>query len=171
MVVNSNRKATLAVIAVVVFATAAFILAHSLQGSDASWAESNAIAALLGPVLRGLVGLVGEAAAWFGHATPLSYEAFVRKLAHFVEYSALGAECMAVTVVVTGRAVSPYVLVDLSAVLAIAAVDECLQALVGRTSLVADVLLDFSGGAAGVVLALVVAGIVLRCRRGGIAAP
>lgn len=41
LIVNSSRKAALTVI-VVVLATVTFILVYSLQGSNASWVESNA---------------------------------------------------------------------------------------------------------------------------------
>jgi hypothetical protein len=40
------------VIALLALATGAFILANALQGGAASWGESDAVAALFGPVLR-----------------------------------------------------------------------------------------------------------------------
>ena len=163
---NSTKKnPVVIVLGIVVVMTALFILAHSMRGVESSWDESNAIAALFEPVLRRMYNFALRVSAWAGHPLSLAYGSFVRKLAHFLEYFALGAECAAVTAYLTGRAVSPYIWTDLFVVLMVAVIDEFVQSLVGRTSLVADVLLDFSGALAGIFVALLVAAVVLRASR------
>lgn len=155
----------LCVLAVVAFATVAFIVAHGMQASAGSWQESNAVAALLEPVLRRLFGLAGRVAAWTGHAMSLTYEQFVRKAAHFAEYSLLGAEVAGLTAVFARRVASPYLWADLFIVLMVAVLDEFLQGFVGRTSLVSDIVLDFSGALCGIAVVLVVMALLGRARR------
>lgn len=114
------------------------------------------------PVLRGLYDRVGGFLAKAGGFTHLTYEAFVRKCAHFAEYAVLGAECAAITVFLSKRVVSPHLWADLFVVLAIAVLDEYAQSFVGRTSLAVDVVIDFSGALAGICITLVIAAIVKR---------
>ena len=98
---------------------------------------------------------------------PMGYEPFVRKVAHFAEYALLGAECAGLTVLLARRVFSPYLWADLFAVLMVAVLDEFLQSFVGRTSLVGDVLLDFSGALVGIALVLVVTAVAGRRTREG----
>ena len=146
----------------VVVVTAAFIFSNSMQNTEGSWDTSNIVAALFEPVLRRAHSAFTRMTALVGHPVMLEYGVFVRKLAHFTEYFTLGVECTCVISVLTKRALSPYLWADLFVVLAVAVVDEFVQSFVGRTSQVADVLLDFSGACTGVVLTLIVASLVLR---------
>ncbi len=158
---NSRSRRTLLVIVVVAMVvTMAFIFGNSLQGSEASWKTSNAVANFLAPVLHGVHDLALKA----GVPASLSYEAFVRKFAHFVEYGLLGFECYAVTVLVVGRVASPYVWADLFIVLALAVADEFVQGLAARSSLVSDVVIDFAGACAGMVVAFIVATLLTKAR-------
>ena len=155
-----SDKAPVVILSALAAVTIAFIVAHSLQASAGSWAESNAVAAAFEPALRGLYDCAGGFLAWAGGFKDLTYEAFVRKCAHFAEYAVLGAECAAITVLLSRRVASPYLWACLFAVLAIAVADEYVQAFAGRTSLAVDVVIDFSGGLVGVAVALVVAAVV-----------
>ena len=161
---KSEKKPVAAVLGVVAAVTILFILVHSLQTVESSWGESNVIAALFEPVLRRAYGFALRVSTWMGHPIALAYGSFVRKLAHFFEYFALGVECAAVTVYLAGKAVTPYIWADLFVVLMVAVIDEFVQSFVGRTSLVADVLLDFSGAVAGIVLALLVAAAIFAIK-------
>lgn len=161
---GSTRKIAFFVLAIVACATVAFIVAHGMQASAGSWEESNAVAALLEPVLRRFFNLANKIAAWSGHSMALSYGEFVRKIAHFVEYSLLGAECAGLTVILTRRIISPYLWADLFAVLMLAVLDEFLQSFAGRTSQVTDVMLDFFGALCGIAVVLIVLAIVDRAR-------
>ena len=162
----SSSKALIILLAVLVVATIAFIFAHSLQASAGSWADSNAAAVLFEPVLRGLYDSVGGFLTKLSGYPKLTYEAFVRKCAHFTEYAVLGVGCTAVVVCLSRKVISPYLWADLFALLAIAVFDEYIQAFFGRTSRAADVVIDFSGALVGVVGTLIVAAIVLKRRAG-----
>ena len=150
-----SRNISLFALAIVVGATVIFIVAHGMQATAGSWEESNAVAALFEPVLRRLFNFASKIAAWSGHSMPMGYEEFVRKVAHFVEYSVLGAECVGLTVILARRIVSPYLWADLFAVLMLAVLDEFLQAFAGRTSQVSDVMLDFFGALCGIATVLI----------------
>ena len=159
---NRTSPIILIVMALVVVVTAGFIFSNSMQSTEGSWGTSNIVAALFEPVLRRAHSAFTRLIVLAGHPVVLEYGVFVRKMAHFTEYFALGVECTCVISVLTKRALSPYLWADLFVVLAVAVVDEFVQSFVGRTSQVADVLLDFSGACAGIVLTLVVASLVLR---------
>ena len=154
----------LVVLVVVAVATVVFIIANSLQSSDGSWSVSNAVAALFKPVLERIYGVTRPIMSWLG-LPAITYGVFVRKLAHFCEYFVLGVECAAITAAIVGRAVSPYVWMDLFIVLAVGVIDEFVQAVVGRSSLISDVLLDFSGAAAGIAITLLIASAITRRKR------
>ena len=163
MGVVANRK-TVTVVAVLIAATVVFIIAHSLQGSEGSWEESNALAALFEPVFRRVYGCYCGVVAWMAGASPLEYGAFVRKVAHFAEYFLIGAECAVLAVELAGRVFSPHLWAVLFAVLAVAVFDEYVQAFAGRTSLVSDVVLDFCGGVAGIAVVLIAVRVFRRFR-------
>lgn len=151
---------------VVALATVAFIIANSLQSSAGSWSMSNVVAALFEPILQRVYSLVTALTTGMGLPV-ITYGVFVRKLAHFCEYFLLGAECAALTASLAGRAISPYVWADLFIVLAVGVADEFVQSVVGRTSLISDVLLDFFGAALGIAVALAVAAAILHRKRKG----
>ena len=142
---------------VIALSTVAFILWNSLQASSGSWAASNAVAELFAPVLNVMYAVANKVFALMGHPGILSYGVFVRKLAHFCEYLLLGAECCCITCVLTGKAASPYLWADMFIVLLMGVLDEYLQIFTGRTSSIADVLIDFAGGLTGIVIVLLVA--------------
>ena len=111
--------------------TILFIWGHSLFSKEASAEESGFVVKILELV--------------FG--TGNVSETLVRKLAHFIEYSALGAEL--------------FVLFErywLSAAhgLFVALVDETIQLFVQRGTSVLDVWLDFSGVLFGALIALLI---------------
>ena len=161
----SARTKALIALAVAALATAAFIFVHASQGVAASWNESGMVATLLEPILRRLYGLAGKIVGFTGHAWTMEYETFVRRCAHLIEYSLIGAECTAICAVLARRAVSPYLWASLFIVLAIAVVDEYVQSLVGRTGTVGDVLFDFAGASFGIVVAVIVMSLLLRRSR------
>ena len=145
--------------------TTAFIFSNSLKPSSASWESSNAVALLLQPILRKCYELASALVAWSGHTMTFTYWAFVRKMAHFAEYFVLGAECAGIGAYLAGRAISPHLLSCLFVPLLVAVVDEYMQGFVGRTSVVSDVLLDFSGALAGSVIVTLIAALVFSRAR------
>ena len=101
-------------------------------------------------VVSGLVGLTG-------HSVLLSYGEFVRKRARLTEYFLLGAECALVAALLSGGRALRHIWACLFVPLAVAVMDEFLQQFAGRASLVSDVVVDFAGAVAGVVVVMVVA--------------
>lgn len=125
-------------------ATVAFIWQQSTLAPAESAETSNAV----GNVLLTLFG-----------GTPLGsfLSRYLRKIAHFVEFFALGLECEAYLV---GRHTLRGTLFQLLFGLAVAATDEFLQIFTGRGSALSDVLLDFCGHLAGVAFLFLAVGFV-----------
>ena len=79
---------------------------------------------------------------------------FVRKAAHFIEFAALGGCIGLFTDGVTRRFWQSWaVFMPLFVILLTGVVDEFIQSFSDRTSMVKDVLLDFSGGLFGLLCA------------------
>ena len=138
-----------------------------------SWSLSCSIVSAQAPVLQGFYDLLQGLAGLTGHSMPLSYGEFVRKLAHLAEYSLLGAECALLAALLSGERASRHIWACLFVPLAVAVMDEFLQQFAGRTSLVSDVVVDFAGLLAGVVVVVVVGwwvsrGLGARVDNGGI---
>lgn len=139
-------------------ATLFFIFYNSAQKVPDSKQASASVAAVISSV-----------ATDNGTKEPSTISAFlleyVRKAAHAVEFFVLGAE-LAVWLVVlrTKRITAQAVWNTLSSILLFAVTDESIQILSGRGPRVQDVLLDFAGGAAAVLLVLLVYGVVCACR-------
>lgn len=132
-------------------ATVYFIFSNSLEIARESSARSQQVMELLNSLL-GRVGL-----------GPLS-EYFVRKLAHFCEFSLLGFWFMLCLRVYTRHFVR-HVSWPLFFGLLTAVIDETIQLYVpGRSSSVKDVLLDFSGVLTGLFIALLILLFFRLCR-------
>lgn len=126
----------------------AFIFIHSLTPADISQEES---------------GVVTD---WLRYIFPFELnDHIVRKLAHFIEFSALG--------VVTNLTVFSYcrramggVFFKLFVCLATAVCDEAIQLNVsGRSGQVSDIFLDFSGCLFGLFITMITISIVLYIKR------
>ena len=132
-------------------ATVYFIFSNSLEIARESSARSQQVMELLNSLL-GRVGL-----------GPLS-EHFVRKMAHFCEFSLLGFWFMLCLRVYTRHFVR-HVSWPLFFGLLTAVIDETIQLYVpGRSSSVKDVLLDFSGVLTGLFIALLILLLFRLCR-------
>lgn len=132
-------------------ATVYFIFSNSLEIARESSARSQQVMELLNSLL-GRVGL-----------GPLS-EHFVRKMAHFCEFSLLGFWFMLCLRVYTCHFVR-HVSWPLFFGLLTAVIDETIQLYVpGRSSSVKDVLLDFSGVLTGLFIALLILLFFRLCR-------
>ena len=149
-----SHKAATFVVAILLLVTLAFIWGNSLRSEKTSAAESGSVLRIIEPFLESFLGK--------GNVTGHLF----RKLAHFTEFGVLGAE-LALLIVLRGRPRAQALMNGLSGGLAAAVTDEALQLLSGRGSMVADVLLDFSGAAAGgaVLLAVYAAAMILRNRK------
>lgn len=118
--------------------TLGFIWGHSCMPVSASQAESWWVTDLLTPFLEPILGI--------GNVT----DHFVRKLAHFSEYAALGLE-LGLLLPHGGKGRLHASVFGLLC----AFLDESIQLVVGRGDQIIDVWLDFSGVVFGVLFASV----------------
>lgn len=91
---------------------------------------------------------------------------FVRKLAHFIEFSALGAELSGLLLCTQHRGIQAYINVA-GVGCFVALCDETLQLFTGRGSQVQDVWLDISGVLFGLILVWAVSALWCRIHGAG----
>ena len=120
----------------------AFVIYNGLQGAEDSHSASDSVIDFIRPLLEWMESLVGKA----------NWDFWVRKAAHFTEYTALSVCANALAKQIQTRMGRPFIAHALLYGLLVAVTDEFLQGFVGRTSAVTDVLIDFSGCLFGLVL-------------------
>ena len=131
-------------------ATVAFIWGNSMLGSKASSNVSNSVLGALDPIIRRF-GIVSKDDLW------------LRKLAHFTEFAALGAELLFLAAVRRRLGLQAASNCAFTALLA-ALTDETIQLISGRNSQVLDVLLDFSGALTGILIARLICRLIKKRR-------
>ena len=120
----------------------AFVIYNGLQGAEDSHSASNSVIAFIRPLLDWMESLVGKA----------NWDFWVRKAAHFTEYTALSLCANALAKQIQKQMGRPFIAHAILYGLLVAVTDEFLQGFVGRTSAVTDVLIDFSGCLFGALL-------------------
>ena len=119
----------------------AFIFVNSSLPAEESSEESG-----------GLLVFINEMFVSLGLGFELSHN-LLRKIAHFVEFFAVGAAFMWTTATFT-REIKKHVVKPLFASLLVAVIDETIQLFPpGRSSQVSDVAIDFSGAFCAIMLA------------------
>ena len=136
---EKKRKVLSAVLICICIATVAFIWGNSMLDREASSNVSGSLLAAIEPIIR-LIGIESEGDRW------------LRKLAHFTEFGALGAELLFLAAV-KGKLSLQAASNCAFAALLVALTDETIQLASGRGSQVTDVLLDFSGALTGILIA------------------
>ncbi|MGN1127160.1 MAG: VanZ family protein [Ruminococcus sp.] len=126
----------------------ACIFIHSLTPAEISQEESGAVT------------------GWLSYIFPFELdENIVRKLAHFIEFSALGIVTSLTVYSYCQRAIGG-IFFKLFVCLATAVCDEAIQLNVaGRSGQVSDILLDFSGCLFGLIITTIVIVIVIYLKR------
>ena len=121
-----------------------FIFYNSMQDADVSHVQSASVLNMLSSVIPGLT------------------EHVVRKLAHFLEYAALGWDLFALSVFF--RRCFPLRILPLAACFpGIPVIDECIQLFsAGRSAQFTDVCLDWSGMGCGALVCLMMIRIIRR---------
>ena len=147
---EKKRKILSAVLICLCIATVAFIWGNSMLGSKASSNVSNSVLGALGPIIRRF-GIVSKDDLW------------LRKLAHFTEFAALGAELLFLAAVRRRLGLQAASNCAFAALLA-ALTDETIQLISGRNSQVLDVLLDFSGSLTGILIAWLICRLIKKRR-------
>ena len=139
---------------VLTFSVIAFAFIHSSMPSEVSGEESESVMGIMQYILN-----------FFGYTGELT-DHFVRKLAHFTEYTAIGA--LLVCCAYSFDRIKPYKYYGqiLFFGIATAVCDETIQLNVpGRAGMVTDVLLDFAGVITGALFMLLVCVIYRRTRK------
>ena len=131
-------------------ATVAFIWGNSMLGSKASSNVSNSVLGALDPIIRRF-GIVSKDDLW------------LRKLAHFTEFAALGAELLFLAAVRRRLGLQAASNCAFASLL-VALTDETIQLASGRNSQVLDVLLDFSGALTGILIAWLICRLIKKRR-------
>ena len=119
--------------------TLAFIWGNSAMSSSSSSTLSNSLLERISPV-AGRFGVL------------FKDDLFLRKLAHFAEFFALGLEIAFLSLLNMGK-VSRCFIISAGASLGVGVLDECIQIFSGRYARVIDVMLDFSGSLCGIAAA------------------
>ena len=147
---EKKRKALSAALISLCIATVAFIWGNSMLGSKASSDVSNSVLGALDPIIRRF-GIVSRDDLW------------LRKLAHFTEFAALGAELLFLAAVKRKSGFQTASNCAFASLL-VALTDETIQLVSGRNSQVLDVLLDFSGAVTGILIAWLICRIIKKHR-------
>ena len=142
--------------AAIVALIVAFIWGNSLLPQTQSRQESDFVLRILQSIFR--LDIDRETASHL-----------VRKAAHFTEYALLGVSAAALFL--SRRRCVQSAVNAMSLCLAVAVLDESIQLLSQRGSQVQDVLLDFSGAAAGLLIFLALSGLFRIFRRRKAASP
>lgn len=137
-----RRHWAIALLALLAALTVLFIWSNSCLSREASGAQSGRITALLLRILDPKGKLEVDA---FHH--------FVRKAAHFAEFTLLGVLIGGLFQTIYLQREKPLYALPVLCVLLVAVLDEYIQFFTGRGSAVTDVMLDFAGGLVGLGLA------------------
>lgn len=130
-----------------------FIFSNSLKDGAASNAASGRFSDILGGIVRVV----------FGKNADVNY--LVRKGAHLTEFALLGALTFALVRAITEYTGVKLFFCGLFGTLSVAVIDEYIQSFTGRTSLVSDVLIDFSGALLGMLAAFLLYIVIRKCRK------
>lgn len=142
---NKKRNIKAVLLGLLVISVIAFIWTNSFLDSSQSHKISDIILKWLFPN-----GTGGGANGSF----------LIRKAAHFIEYAALGSSVGIVAVFMKNNFGKVFVGLSLFLILSVAVIDEFIQSFSDRTSLVADILLDFGGAVVGLLVTIAIVRVV-----------
>ena len=134
-----NRKIPILILSLIIAATVIFIFSNSMTPGEISNRTSRTLSQII-------LGMIDPAEK----IDPEVFHKFVRKSAHFVEFTMLGAELMLLALFIEPRRPLTLIFMPLFLSLMTAVTDEFLQSFTTRTSSLADVLLDYAGSAFGI---------------------
>lgn len=133
-----KRRLAIVFILVIITGIVSFIWWHSLQPGAVSHAESRHVLSIV---------LFYTDSTWFA---PYLDDRFIRRLAHLTEYASLGLSMSVLSLVLSGKQRTIWVLL---AGICIASIDEYIQQFAGdRTSTWHDVAFDMIGCCAGIMI-------------------
>jgi len=138
----------------VLASTAVFIFSNSMLSGEDSNQKSGVIVEIIRPIIDP-----------DGHMATYEIQYIVRKTAHFMEFFILGASLTVISFLFGKKVFSPWLFMPMFFTLAAAVADEFVQSFTGRTSLVSDIVIDFSGGMSGIVLTIIIYAIFLAIKK------
>ncbi len=144
----------LSVLLVLALLLVCFIFYNSLLDQAESAELSNGLLAVLKPFLQSFLKLSDQ-----------GLHRLIRKTAHFTEFFCLGALLGAATFLYRSHTGEKVTTLTFFLVLICAVTDEMIQSFNDRSAEYRDVLLDFAGGCAGILLILFVLVIVCKSRK------
>lgn len=144
-----NNKLIIILTVVILFITG-FAFYNSAKNFTTTHAESEAVVEAINPVIQKNEIKVGQENLRF----------YIRKFAHVIEFAALGASVMCLAMRIKAQYNKSLFGFAFFYVLFVGTVDEFIQSLNDRSSLVSDVLLDFFGALIGFAFAFVAVKIV-----------
>ena len=147
-----TRRIWIVVLTALIVATICFIWGNSLKSRSESQLLSLGVLRWIRPLLGAILSPENVT------------DHLIRKLAHFTEFCALGAEMTLLAALLHKRSVQSA-LNCLFAGLVVAELDETIQIYSARGSQVSDVLLDFGGVAAGVIGVIFVLAIITKMQK------
>ncbi len=131
--------------------TVMFIWGNSLKSISESSAQSSVIADKVQSVVDPQQKV-----------EPPKFHNLIRKFAHGVEFFVLGLFVCGFTVCLGYEMNKKLISLPMLVVLLVAVADEWIQVYTGRGSLVTDVLIDFAGALAGLLMAAIVHQVILK---------
>lgn len=137
----NRRKIVFSIIIIFIIMTMLFIFQNSLTSGEASAETSGFISEKIQKILDPQKKI-----------DPYDFHVFIRKTAHFAEFSLLGAELMILTLLMEPFYYFKLIFMPLFISLLTGTADEYLQSFMTRTSSVTDVLIDFSGSVFGIAM-------------------
>ena len=132
----------------------AFIWGNSLKSVSESSAQSSAVADKVQSVVDPQ-----------HKVEPSIFHNLIRKLAHVTEFFVLGLFVGGFTVCLGYERDKRFISMPVLIVLLIAVGDEWIQVYTGRGSLVTDVLIDFAGALAGLLMVAILHQIIVKIKR------
>ena len=150
---KTKQKTLLVILAVLTLLTVVFIFSNSMKSGEESREASGRFSEIFDSAVRFL----------FGEDADVNY--IVRKGAHLAEFALLGALTFLLVRALTEFSGVKLLSCGLFGTLAVAVIDEYIQTFTGRTSLVSDVLIDFSGALLGMLAAFLCYIVIRKCRK------
>lgn len=141
-------------IVLILASTVIFIFSNSMLSGEDSNQKSGVIVELIRPIIDP-----------DGNMATYEIQYIVRKTAHFMEFFVLGASLTVISFIVSNKIFSPWIFMPMFFTLAGAVADEYVQSFTGRTSLVSDIVIDFSGGMCGIIVTTIIFSIICIAKK------
>lgn len=142
------KKILIVIDILLILATVAFIISNSAMPAEKSNSTSEGVTDKVVENVKPLKDAIEQE-----KVNKEDVHEGVRKIAHVLEYALLGAELMALLLLIASAEPMRYLIYVLFFGIALGVCDESVQKLTDRTSSTTDVMIDFGGLCIGIALA------------------